>query len=269
MLQHNTLKLQHAIAMSIAAMSPVGAILFNTIPQAGLVGAAIPLCYAIGLVVALLVAAQVREMAAEFPTSGSLYTFVTQGLGVRWGFIAGWLSLISFGVAVPATIVVTGANLQALLLHASGVHLHWSLWYCLLTLILAILSFVGFESATTLGEEVQNPRKAIPIAMAISLVLVGVFYLLMAYVATIGYGIDRMANFAQDAAPFDTIARRVWGSGFALALAYSLPEVIDAAGIIAGYACAVAFLNGAARIVDAMSRELLFPAINRSRVEFK
>lgn len=317
MLQHNTLKLQHAIAMSIAAMSPVGAILFNTIPQAGLVGAAIPLCYAIGLAVALLVAVQVREMAAEFPTSGSLYTFVAQGSGVGWGFIAGWLSLISFGVAVPATVVVTSANLQALLLHASGVNLHWSLWYCLLTLIvgaicyrgarfslgldlvlsvfqvgvclllafvvlinasktgqltlvpftlqglpqnsnlvlgviLAILSFVGFESATTLGEEVQNPRKAIPIAMTIALVLVGIFYLLMAYVATIGYGIDRMANFAQDAAPFDTIARRVWGNGLALA--------IDVAGIIAGYACAVAFLNGAARIVYAMGRELLFPA---------
>ncbi len=315
-LQRNTLQFRHAVVMAVAAMAPVGAIFFNTIPQAGLVGAAIPLCYIIGFGVALLVAAQISIMAAEFPTSGSLYTFVTQGLGVRWGFLTGWLSLISFGVSIPFPLIIISANLQELLLHWFGVHLDWTVWYCLFALIvgavcyrgirfslqldltllvfeigvclllalivlmhagrtgqltlvpfmltglpphsnlvlgviLSILSFVGFESATTLGEEVQKPRQSIPKATVVTLVLVGVFYVLMSYVATLGYGIHNMATFAQDAAPFDTIARRVWGNGFAL--------LIDFAGIMAGYACAVAFLNGAARIVYAMSREELFP----------
>ncbi|MEH2285935.1 APC family permease [Nostoc sp.] len=315
-LQRNTLQLRHAIVMAVAAMSPVGAIFFNTIPQAGLVGAAMPLCYIIGFGVALLVAHQISILAAEFPTSGSLYTFVTQGLGVRWGFLAGWLSLISFGVAIAFVFLVMSANFQDLLLHWFGVHLNWTLWYCLFALIvgavcyrgirfslqldltllmfelgvclllalivfiqagktgqltlvpftltglpqqsnllagviLSILSFVGFESATTLGEEIQNPRQSIPKATTITLVLVGVFYILMSYVATVGYGIHNMAAFTQDAAPFDTIARHVWGNGFAL--------LIDFAGIMAGYACAVAFLNAAARIVYAISREELFP----------
>ncbi|MEH2409921.1 APC family permease [Nostoc sp.] len=315
-LQRNTLQLRHAVVMAVAAMSPVGAIFFNTIPQAGLVGAAMPLCYIIGFGVALLVAHQISILAAKFPTSGSLYTFVTQGLGVRWGFLAGWLSLISFGVAIPIVLLIMSANFQDLLLHWFGVHLDWTVWYCLFTLIvgavcyrgirfslqldltllmfelgvclllalivfiqagktgqltlvpftltglpqqsnlvagviLSILSFVGFESATTLGEEVQNPRQSIPKATVITLVLVGVFYVLMSYVATVGYGIHNMAAFAQDTAPFDTIARHVWGNGFAL--------LIDFAGIMAGYACAVAFLNGAARIVYAISREELFP----------
>lgn len=315
-LQRNTLQLRHAVVMAIAAMSPVGAILFNTIPQAGVVGAAMPLCYIIGFGVALLVAHQIILMAAEFPTSGSLYTFVTQGLGVRWGFLTGWLSLISFGLSIPFVFLVMSANLQELLRHWEGMHLDWTIWYCAFTLIvgavcyrgihfslqleltllvfeigvclvlallvllqagtsgqltlvpftltglpqhsnlvlgviLSILSFIGFESATTLGEEVQQPRQSIPQATLVTLVLVGVFYVLMSYVATLGYGIHNMAAFAQDAAPFDTIARRVWGNGFAL--------LIDVAGILAGYACAVAFLNGAARIVYAMSREELFP----------
>ncbi|MEH2240186.1 APC family permease [Nostoc sp.] len=315
-LQRNTLQLRHAVVMAVAAVSPVGAIFFNTIPQAGLVGAAMPLCYIIGFGVALLVADQISILAAEFPASGSLYTFVTQGLGVRWGFLAGWLSLISFGAAIAFVFLVMSANFQDLLLHWFGVHLNWTLWYCLFTLIvgvvcyrgirfslqldltllmfelgvclllalvvlmqagktgqltlvpftltglpqhsnlvlgvvLSILSFVGFESATTLGEEVQNPRKSIPKATMITLVLVGVFYVLMSYVATLGYGIHNMAAFAQDAAPFDTIARHVWGNGFAL--------LIDFAGIMAGYASAVAFLNAAARIVYAISREELFP----------
>jgi hypothetical protein len=41
-LKHNTLKLRHAIIVSVAVMSPIS-IFFNTIPQAGVVGAAIPL----------------------------------------------------------------------------------------------------------------------------------------------------------------------------------------------------------------------------------
>ncbi|MBV9388143.1 MAG: APC family permease [Chroococcidiopsidaceae cyanobacterium CP_BM_ER_R8_30] len=73
-LQPNILQLRHAVVMVIAAMSPVGAIFFNTIPQAGVVGAAMPLCYIIGFGVALLVAHQIILMAAKFPTSGSLYT---------------------------------------------------------------------------------------------------------------------------------------------------------------------------------------------------
>lgn len=315
-LQRNVLQFRHVAAMAIAAMSPVGAIFFNITPQAGFVGAALPLCYVLGLGMALLVANQISLMAAEFPTSGSLYTFVTQGLGVRWGFLTGWLSLISFGLSIPFVCMGISANLQELLLHWFHVQLDWTIWYCLFTLIVAavccrgirfsllldltllvfeigvclllglivliqagtngqlalapftlaelpphsnlvlgvilsMLSFIGFESVTTLGEEVQKPRQSIPRAVLVTPILVGVFYVLMSYVATVGYGIDDMATLAQDAAPFDTIARRVWGNGFAL--------LIDFAGIIAGYACAVAFLNGTARVVYTMSREEIFP----------
>ena len=150
-LQRNTLQLRHAVVMAVAAMSPVGSIFFNTIPQAGLVGAAMPLCYIIGFGVALLVADQITIMAAEFPTSGSLYTFVTQGLGVRWGFLAGWLSLISFGVvAIPAILVVMSANFQELLLHSFGVHLHWTAWYCSFTLIVGAVCYRGIRFALQL-----------------------------------------------------------------------------------------------------------------------
>src|ERR1700674_4112355 len=84
-LRRNALGLRHAIVISVAVMSPAASIFFNTIPQAGQVGAAIPLCYVIGFVVALLVANQYSEMSRELPSSGSAYTFVTAGLGSTWG----------------------------------------------------------------------------------------------------------------------------------------------------------------------------------------
>ncbi len=120
-----------------------------------------------------------------------------------------------------------------------------------LGVILAILSFTGFEAAVTLGEEVKKPRRTIPKSVMGSVILVGIFYLLMSYVATVGYGIQDIAKLAQDAAPFDTIARR-YGGKFVVFL-------VDLAGIISLYAVAVAIVNAAARIFYAISREGLFP----------
>src|SRR5260221_12757404 len=80
-LRRNALGLRHAIVISVAVMSPAASIFFNTIPQAGVVGAAIPLCYVIGFVVPLLVANQYTEFSREIHSSGSASSVVTEGLG--------------------------------------------------------------------------------------------------------------------------------------------------------------------------------------------
>nr|MBF6592044.1 APC family permease [Ktedonobacterales bacterium] len=97
-LRRGVLGLPSAIVISVAVMSPAASIFFNTIPQAGLVGAAIPLCYGVGFVVALLVANQYSEFSRELPSSGSSYTFVSEGLGPRWGFLTGWIGLIAVAI---------------------------------------------------------------------------------------------------------------------------------------------------------------------------
>src|SRR5437667_6418224 len=85
-LRKNTLGLRHAIVISVAVMSPAASVFFNTIPQAGFVGAAIPLCYVIGFIVALVVANQYSEFSRELPSSGSAYTYVSEGVGQLMGF---------------------------------------------------------------------------------------------------------------------------------------------------------------------------------------
>jgi len=72
-LKRDTLKLRHAIIVSIAVMSPAS-IFFNTIPQAGVVGAAIPLCYVIAFIITLFLANQYSEFSRELPSSGSAYS---------------------------------------------------------------------------------------------------------------------------------------------------------------------------------------------------
>lgn len=316
-LKRGALGLQHAIVISVAVMSPAASIFFNTIPQAQLAGAAIPLCYVIGFVVALLIANQYSEFSRELPTSGSAYTFVSEGLGSGWGFITGWIGLIAIALGVPYSFVLMSANLATLMQRWFGVSLPWSMYYvaaigivfalcyigireslrvdmmllafeigvCLLLaglvlfkvngsggltatpfnpastppggdltvgVVLAVLSFIGFETAAALGEETRNPRRNIPRAVYGSMVVVGVFYILMAYTATVGYGPGHMVSgFAKDTAPFDTIARHFSGG--------TLAAFVDLAGVLSFFSAALAIVNGGARILYTLGRDGLMP----------
>ncbi len=316
-LRRNVLGLRHAIVISVAVMSPAASVFFNTIPQAGQVGAAIPLCYVIGFVLALLVANQYSEFSREIPSSGSAYTFVTEGLGPHLGFITAWVGLIAILLGVPYSFVLLGANMQALAMRWFGLNLHWSFWFVLalglafalcywgireslnvdltflafemgicivlaiivlfhvgqqggltvapftlsviprggditVGIVLAVLSYIGFESAAALGEETRDPHRNIPRAVFGSMIVVGLFYVLMAYVGTVGYGIDKMVSgFANDPAPFDTISRHYSGP--------ILVVLIDLVGIFSFFGAALAIINGGARILYTVGRDGLLP----------
>ncbi len=84
------------------------------------------------------------------------------------------------------------------------------------------------------------------------MIVVGAFYVLMAYAATVGYGIDHMATgYANDTAPFDTIARRFGGPAFA--------ALIDVVGLLSFFSAALAIVNGGARILFAVGRDGTLP----------
>jgi amino acid transporter len=316
-LRHGVLGLPHAIVISVAVMSPAASIFFNTIPQAGLVGAAVPLCYLIGFIVALLVANQYSELSRELPSSGSAYTFVTEGIGPRAGFLTAWVGLAALALGAPYSFILMSANLQTLVLRWFGLNLPWPAYFvlaigivfalcywgirqslrvdlvflafemgvCVLLaavvlfrvgdggglsalpfttagvprggdltvgIVLAVLSFIGFETAATLGEETRDPHRNIPRAVYGSMIVVGAFYVLMAYAATVGYGIDHMATgYANDTAPFDTIARRFGGPAFA--------ALIDVVGLLSFFSAALAIVNGGARILFAVGRDGTLP----------
>ncbi|HEU5345306.1 MAG TPA: APC family permease [Ktedonobacterales bacterium] len=118
--------------------------------------------------------------------------------------------------------------------------------------VLGVLNFIGFETAAALGEETRNPRRSIPRAVYGSLVIVGVFYILMTYTATVGYGIPHMASgYGNETAPFDTIARRFGGGPLVVA--------IDVAGILSFFGATLAIVNGGARIIYTLARDGMFP----------
>ena len=63
-----------------------------------------------------------------------------------------------------------------------------------------VLIFVGFETAANLAEETAEPKRSIPRAVLLSVVVVSVFYIIAAYVEVAGFGFDMSVITSPDVA---------------------------------------------------------------------
>lgn len=112
-------------------------------------------------------------------------------------------------------------------------------------IVLAIFSFVGFESAASLGREAKNPLQSIPKAVVLTPILAGTFFVVMAYTVLLGFG-DNGAVVAKDSAPLNTLIAGAGAPGLGL--------LIYVGATISSFACALASLNAASRLLFSMGR---------------
>lgn len=111
--------------------------------------------------------------------------------------------------------------------------------------VFGILNFVGFESAAPMAEETDNPRRNIPLAIMISVTILGSLYLVLSFATVFGWGVPDLANFVSDPAPFDTLANRVFGIG-GLIIFFAITN--------SSLACALATVNQGSRVLMSMGR---------------
>jgi amino acid transporter len=117
-----------------------------------------------------------------------------------------------------------------------------------LGLVMALFSFVGFESATTMGAEARNPLKTIPRAVIQSALLAGVIFIICAYTELLGL---RSAgdDLGASQAPMRVLAV-VGGVPF-------LGVLIDIGALVSMFACTLACITAAARVLLLMSHNSL------------
>jgi amino acid transporter len=108
-----------------------------------------------------------------------------------------------------------------------------------------IFSFVGFESSATLAKESANPRRNIPLAVMGCGAFSGIFFTLMAYLMVFGIG-DDTVTLGKSSAPFGDVAAKA-GLGWASAVVYF-------AAMISVFACCLASVNAAARLLFSMGK---------------
>jgi amino acid transporter len=113
-----------------------------------------------------------------------------------------------------------------------------------LGVVLALFSFVGFESATTLGAEARNPLRTIPRAVVQSAFFAGVFFVLCAYLMTFGMA-KAGANLGTSTAPLHDLAKLV---GVPV-----LGQFIDVGALVSMFAATLACITAAARVLLRMA----------------
>jgi amino acid transporter len=127
-------------------------------------------------------------------------------------------------------------------------------------LFFAFWSWVGFESAAMYGEESRNPKKIIPRATMLSVVGIGVFYVIVSWSAIVGTGPENAVALAQST---DTAGQIFFGpvEQHLGSWATVLFEFLLMTG---SYACGMAFHNCASRYIYAIGREDLVPGLGRT-----
>jgi amino acid transporter len=81
-----------------------------------------------------------------------------------------------------------------------------------LAVIFSLLAFVGWDGAAPLAEETANPTKNVSRAVIGSIILLGVFLVLVTWAIIIGWGTSKIGSLASSTElPAVVVAKRVWG----------------------------------------------------------
>jgi amino acid transporter len=154
-----------------------------------------------------------------------------------------WIEVVSVTLIIGVVV---------LLLVRNGMHWDWDQLRLRgvtgrdlrLGLVLALFSFVGFESATTLGAEARNPLKTIPRAVILSAVLGGAFFTVCAYTEVLGFR-SVGQNLGTSEAPMRVLAPT---AGIPV-----LSLLIDIGALVSLFAGTLACITAAARVLLLMS----------------
>jgi amino acid transporter len=178
-----------------------------------------------------------------------LVTGISIGIAYRDVQISARLMLWIEAASVSVIVVVV-----ALLLFRHG--WHWDLDQLHLRgmtggglrlgLVLALFSYVGFESATTLGAEAQNPLKSIPRAVIQSSLLAGAFFTVCAYAEVLGFHTVGQ-DLGKSQASMSVLARI---DGIPI-----LGLLIDIGALVSLFAGTLACITAAARVLLRMAHD--------------
>jgi APA family basic amino acid/polyamine antiporter len=114
-------------------------------------------------------------------------------------------------------------------------------------------SYIGFDAASTVGEEAKNPRRDLPFAIIGSLAIVTALYLIVA-LAALGAQDWRLDTNQGAEAVLSTIANRAVGGVWA-------GDIIAIGAIVSIFSVVLVTLYGQTRILFAMGRDGLLPKV--------
>ncbi|RUX64395.1 APC family permease, partial [Mesorhizobium sp. M7A.F.Ca.US.014.04.1.1] len=124
-----------------------------------------------------------------------------------------------------------------------------------IAILFCFAAFIGFEATTIYAEEARDPKVTIPRATYFSVVLIGVFYMLTAWLMAVGAGVDKLLPTLQGLQDPTTFL-------FGLSDRYAgtmLSQAMSILFVSSLFAGVLAFHNAVARYIYVSGREKLLP----------
>lgn len=149
-------------------------------------------------------------------------------------FLSGGDSGMSTGIVVPE-VIMSGAPGLALLF--------------------AFLSFLGFEATAVFRDEARNPDRTIPRATYLSVILIGIFYVLSTWALISAWGDSAALKVAQDnpVAMLPDATMRYLGTTTA--------HIVEVLFITSLFACVLSFHNIVSRYAFSLAHRGAFPSM--------
>lgn len=187
-------------------------------------------------------------------------------LSTETGVALGAFEILVF-LALGITLIVAAGGNNTLSVFSPSTGTSSGLGSVFAGMVYTVLAFIGFEASAPLGEEARDPKRTIPRAVILSCVLIGVFYLICYYGATVYFGPNLMADakngfFASNGFdPWDGLASKVWGP---------LSILVLLAILNSAFANSNAGANAATRVGFALGRVGILPrALAKVHPRFK
>jgi amino acid transporter len=113
------------LVLALALVGPGAGAFFNLSTLGAVAGPAMVLAVVLSWVAMLAMVNTVAQFAGRVPSAGLFYTFVSQGLGAGWGFVAGWILMVDYGAVTAFALVYPADQISSYLNTTFGVNVPW------------------------------------------------------------------------------------------------------------------------------------------------
>ncbi|NMO04414.1 APC family permease [Gordonia sp. TBRC 11910] len=170
-LRKGSIGLAGVLMQSIAQISPTLGIFYTIGFATSQAGISAPLTYLAAFLVCATIAVPITGLARHLPSAGGFYTYISHGIGPRWGFITGWLYAVMVTVVPAALAAFTGAVLHDELDSKYGIGIPWWVY----SLAILVICFACAYRGIVISIRFLVVMTIFEIAVGLGLALTGVF----------------------------------------------------------------------------------------------
>jgi amino acid transporter len=172
-LKANSVGTGRVIAFTAAFMGPASAIATGLVASISFAGYATPLIVLLSFAGAVFATNSVAQLSRKLPSAGSFYTYNATTLGVKVGFVSGWMMVFAYVLWTPDGIGVTGQFFSEFFQSAFGWGISENILLVVVLAVVALLAYRGIATSTAVDVIVLVIEISVLVALGLTILFKG------------------------------------------------------------------------------------------------